>query len=180
MRILALIFIYLQKVLHRIWIYLYRPLFKKCGKNVIFGMGCNFSYKNIIIGDDVFIGSGATFNSAISIVKIGNKVMFGPNVTIMGGDHRTDVIGKYMFDVKEKLPFNDKDVIIEDDVWIGANVIILKGVTIGRGSIIGAGSVVVKNIPPYSVYVGSPGLKTYPRWDKQTIDLHERILNEEK
>ncbi len=47
-------------------------------------------------------------------------------------------------------------VVIEDDVWLGYNVVILPGVTIGQGSVIGAGSVVVKDIPPYSVAVGNP------------------------
>ena len=49
-----------------------------------------------------------------------------------------------MIEVQEKLPENDADVTIEDDVWIGANSTILKGVTIGRGSIVSAGSVVTK------------------------------------
>ena len=49
-----------------------------------------------------------------------------------------------------------RPVIIEDDVWIGARVIILPGVTIGTGSVIGAGAVISKSIPPYSVAVGNP------------------------
>ena len=47
-------------------------------------------------------------------------------------------------------------IVIEDDVWIGARVIILKGVTIGKGSIIGAGSVVTKDVEPYSIVGGNP------------------------
>ena len=67
--------------------------------------------------------------------------MFGPNVTIITGNHRTDIIGKTMISVtiNEKLPENDENVVINDDVWIGANAIILKGVTIGKGSVVGAG-----------------------------------------
>lgn len=70
--------------------------------------------------------------------------MFGPNVTIRGGDHRIDVIGRNTVDIKEyeKLPENDKDVFVDDDVWIGCNVTILNGVHIGRRSVVGAGSVV--------------------------------------
>jgi acetyltransferase-like isoleucine patch superfamily enzyme len=45
---------------------------------------------------------------------------------------------------------------IEEDVWIGANCVILPGVTIGRGAVIGAGSVVTKSVPAYSIYVGNP------------------------
>ena len=94
----------------------------------------------------------------------------------MGGDHRTNVVGAYMYDVTEKLPENDLDVVIEDDVWVGANVLILKGVTIGRGSIVGAGSVVVKSVPPYTVYVGTPMMKIWQRWDNDTIIAHEHQL----
>ena len=56
----------------------------------------------------------------------------------------------------EKLPNNDLPVVIEDDVWCGANVTILKGVTIGHGSIVAAGAVVTKSFPPYSIIGGVP------------------------
>jgi acetyltransferase-like isoleucine patch superfamily enzyme len=78
------------------------PLFKKCGENVRFGHGCNFSHECIEIGNDVYIGPGACFLSGISTIKIGNKVMFGPRVTILGGDHPTDIVGAYMYDIQEK------------------------------------------------------------------------------
>jgi acetyltransferase-like isoleucine patch superfamily enzyme len=164
------------KVLRRVLMWIQRPLFKRCGKNVSFGHGCDFSYENIEIGDDVYIGPHACFMSAISTIRIGSKVLFGPNVTIMGGDHRTNVVGSYMYDVHEKLPENDVDVTIEDDVWVGSNVLILKGVRIGRGSIVGGGSVVTKDVPPYSIYLGQPELKLRPRWDAATIAEHERLL----
>jgi acetyltransferase-like isoleucine patch superfamily enzyme len=79
-----------------------------------------------------------------------------------------------MYDVKEKLPQNDRDVVIEDDVWIGANAVILKGVTVGRGSIVGAGSVVTRDIPRYSIFVGQRASSLRPRWDPQTVALHEK------
>lgn len=69
-----------------------------------------------------------------------------------------------------------KDVIIEDDVWVGAGAIILKGVTIGKGSIIGAGSVVTRSIPPYHVYVGNTQRKQYPRFEPDDIKKHEQLL----
>lgn len=49
-----------------------------------------------------------------------------------------------------------KPIVIEDDVWIAARVNVMAGVTIGKGSVIGAGSVVTKDIPPYSIAVGTP------------------------
>jgi len=85
---------------------------------------------------------------------IGSYINIGPNVTIISGDHRTDVIGMYMKEVPEdmKLPENDQDVAIEDDVWIGTGTIILKGVRIGKGSVVAAGAVVTKGVPPYMEY----------------------------
>jgi len=77
----------------------------------------------------------------------------GSNVTIIGGDHNASVVGKFMYDyeVQEKRPEDDQDVIIEDDVWIGTGAIILKGVRLGRGSIVAAGALVRKDVLPYTI-----------------------------
>lgn len=72
--------------------------------------------------------------------------MFGPGVQIHGGDHIYNEVGVYMIDAKKKSSFQDGKVIIEDDVWIGANAIILKGLVVGEGSIVSAGSVVTKSV----------------------------------
>lgn len=134
-------------------------------------------YQNISAGDDVFIGERAIFHASESGIRIGSKVMFGPSVTILGGDHRFDVIGEYMFDVKEKRPENDLEVVIEDDVWVGARVVILKGVRIGKGSVIGAGSVVTRSVPPYSIYTGSPAPRIRERWNSEQIAAHQALLD---
>lgn len=65
-----------------------------------------------------------------------------------------------------------KAIRIEDDSWIGANVVILPGVTIGRGSTIGAGSIVSRDVPPYSVAVGIPArvVKTLPSVEEELTD----------
>lgn len=89
-------------------------------------------------------------------------MLFGPNPTIVTGDHRIDIPGKYIMDVTVEDKFvdgvnlYDQPVVIEDDVWIGANVTILKGVTIGHGSVVAAGAIVTKSFPPYSVIGGVP------------------------
>ena len=114
--------------------------------------------QNLSIGDGTSIPKGSTFYCTNAPLTIGRKVIFGPHPTIITGDHRIDIIGKYIIDVSdaEKLPGNDAAVVIEDDVWIGAHCIILKGVTIGARSIIGAGSVVTKSIPADCVAAGNP------------------------
>ena len=151
---------------HYLWMPYLRNNFISLGKNVFIGDGFRFIKEHIEVGDDVFIGEGANFISSISTIHIGSHVMIAPNVTIRGGDHRLDIVGRYIKSIgdNEKLPENDQDVYIEDDVWIGCNVTILKGVRVGRGSVIGAGSIVVKDIPPYTIHVGCPGVKEFRRF----------------
>ncbi|MBR2376633.1 MAG: acyltransferase [Clostridia bacterium] len=162
-----------NKVVSKYW----QSLFNKCGKNVSIGKNCTFAgYENITVGNDVYIGPNACFLTTNAKIIIGNKVMLANEVAIVTGNHRIDVLGKYMFDVKEKLPENDEDVIIEDDVWVGLRAIILKGVKIGRGSVIAAGAVVTKDVPPYSIYI-SPN-KILPRFNEEQIRKHEELLND--
>ncbi|MHC4118281.1 MAG: acyltransferase [Planctomycetota bacterium] len=156
-----------------------RPLFAGCGRNVKFNPFDEFYHKTIKIGDDVYIGAGACFVVTEGLT-IGNKVMFGPHVTIMGGDHNTSVLGSYMFDVDTKRPDDDLPVTIEDDVWVGARAVILKGVTIRRGSVVGAGAVVTRDTPPYSVVAGVPAKVIGYRWPLAEIIEHEEKLYAEE
>lgn len=135
---------------------------------------------NLSIGDYTSIPKRATFYCTRASLSIGKKVIFGLNPTIITGDHRTDVIGKFLIDVTddEKLPENDAPVVIEDGVWCGANVTILKGVTIGRDSIIAAGSVVTKSFPPYSIIGGVLAKLIRKRFSTEQIREHENLLKE--
>ena len=142
------------------------------GVDITLGEGLSIcGYKNIFLGDHIYIGPRATFLAAEAKIKIGNYVMFGPEVMIITGNHRTDVVGEYMYNVREKLPENDQDVVIEDDVWVGARALILKGVTIGEGSTIAAGTTVLKDVPPYSIYISKD--KIIPRFTEEEIRLHK-------
>lgn len=157
---------------------IYRHLFLSVGKNFTFDPNGQYSYSTIKAGDDVYIGPGALFQASESGIHIGNKVLFGPKVSIIGGDHNTTQLGRFMFDVTEKLKHNDKVVIIEDDVWIGTGAIILKGVRIGRGSIVAAGAVVTKDVPYYSIVGGVPASVKKWRWNIERILAHEQKLYE--
>lgn len=104
----------------------------------------------ITIGDDVGI-SGCTISSTTSIT-IGNHVLLGSGCLVTDSD-------AHPIDPEERRQGGcgvSKPIIIEDDVFVGARVIILKGVTIGKGSVIGAGAVVAKSVPPFSIVVGNP------------------------
>ena len=176
MKYIASLFVFIRNFLNRILRFFLRYKFRKCGKNVKFYSFDFFSFSTIEIGDDVYIGRGAKISASHAIIRIGNKVMFGPNVLMRGGNHNTGVIGKYMFDVKKKRDFDDQDIFISDDVWVGANSTILKGVTIGRGSIIAAGAVVTKSFPPYSVIGGVPAKVIKYRFSYKQIIEHENLL----
>ncbi len=160
----------------------YRRSLKKCGSNVSFGNNVEIDWKNCSVGNDVSVGQGALFICALAPIVIGSHTMFGPNVTLITGDHRTDLVGKWMKDItnEEKLPENDQPIIFEGDNWIGANATILKGVTIGRGAIVASGAVVTKNVPRYSIVGGVPAKVISWRFTAEQVLEHERALGIEK
>lgn len=152
----------------------------KVGRGVRLGRGTIIEGgRNLTIGDRTYIGPRACLYSLLAPLRIGADVMFGPNVTVITGDHRIDLVGRTMRSVgnDEKLPTNDAPVIIEDDVWVGANVVILKGCTIGTGSVIAAGAVVTSDVEPFSIYGGIPAKKLKERFTNEEKALHIRRLN---
>lgn len=168
----------------RLWAPVWKRSMKHCGKGVYLRpMSSDIKgIENLSIGDGTSIPKGCTFYCTRAELKIGNKVIFGPKPTIITGDHRIDIVGKYIIDVidEEKLPEQDAPVTIEDDCWIGANVTILKGVIIGRGTVIAAGAVVNKDIPPYCIAGGVPAKPIKFRWTIDQILEHEAILYPEE
>ena len=166
---------YIRDILMSKW---YKSQMKECGTNVSLHPSTSvyFGLNNLSLGNNVSIPRYAHIFCTDAPLTIGNNVIFGPAPTIVTGDHRIDVIGKPIFLSYDKLPENDIPVIIEDDVWVGANVTILKGVTIGRGSVVAAGSVINKSTPPYSISGGIPAKTIKSRFTVEQILEHERIL----
>jgi acetyltransferase-like isoleucine patch superfamily enzyme len=117
----------------------------------------------ISIGNDCFIGPATRIWSATQI-KIGNRVLISHNVNIHDNNSHPLKSKERHNDFKEiyknGLPliasYNEKQITICDDVWIGFNSTILKGVFVGRGAIIGSNTVVTKDVPPFAVVVGNP------------------------
>lgn len=158
----------------------YKRKMAECGSNVSIKPSTSvyFGLGNLSIGNDVSIPRFAHIFCTEASLTIGDKVVFGPSPTIVTGNHRIDVVGKFIVDSHEKLPENDTPVVIEDDVWVGANVTILMGVTIGRGSVIAAGAVVNKSCPPYSIIGGIPARVLKYRFTPEEIFVHEEQLYE--
>lgn len=132
---------------------------------------------NIIMEEPVNIGPGATIYTTGAKLIIKKHVISGPNLTIITGDHKY-IVGRWLDSVtgEEKEDFYDQDVTIEEDVWIGANVTILKGVTIGRSSIIAAGSLIIKDVPPYSIVGGVPAKVIKMKWNQDDINKQEEFI----
>jgi acetyltransferase-like isoleucine patch superfamily enzyme len=117
----------------------------------------------IFIGKRGDIGANAVITSS-SGVYIGDHAMIAGNCYIGGARYHTHQRGVPM---KDQGIFTRGPVVIEDDVWLGAGVVVIDGVRIGTGSIIGAGSVVTKDIPEYSVAVGAPAKVVRGRFDTE-------------
>lgn len=130
-----------------------KQFFLSVGQNVNIEHGAYFGSGRLIeIGDNSGIGVDCHVPSDI---KIGKDVMMGPETLIIGRNqnHRFDdlSIPMRLQGYKDTPP-----VVIEDDVWLGARVIVLPGIRIGTGAIIGAGAIVTKDIPPFAICVGNP------------------------
>lgn len=154
---------------------------KSCGTNVKIAAGCELKpLSNISLGSHVEIGPRALFWTTKANIVIGNHVIFGPGVTIITGDHPTDIVGRFIMDISddEKSDEYDKDVIIEDDVWIGANATILKGVHIHTGAVIAAGSVVTKDVDAYSIVGGVPAKKIRDRFSSEQLLEHNSKIKQ--
>jgi acetyltransferase-like isoleucine patch superfamily enzyme len=116
--------------------------------------------RHLSIGRIVAINSG-TYINAIGGIRMGDYVLIGSNVTISSGLH--PIAGKTppVF----ARPVTKKEIVIEDDVWIGAGAVIMPGIKIAQGTVVGANSVVTKSTEAYSVVVGAPARKIRSRND---------------
>lgn len=156
-----------------------RGAFVHVGNNFRFDPRGSYTHDTISVGNDVSIGLGAVLWAVRpSYIELRDKVMLGPNVSLIAGDHVFDIPGRYMAEIHEKRSTDDVPIVIEEDVWIGANATVLKGVTVGRGSVIAAGAVVTKTVEPYSIIAGVPGRVLRKRFTDEQIDNHERSLIE--
>lgn len=128
------------------------PLFQQAGRGINIEHGASFGRGHQIkIGDRSGLGINCRLHGPITL---GRDVMMGPEVLIYARDHKFSDTGVPMIDQG----FSEaREVVIEDDVWIGARAVILSGVRIGTGSIVAAQTVVTKNVEPFSIVAGNPG-----------------------
>jgi acetyltransferase-like isoleucine patch superfamily enzyme len=124
------------------------------GDNVILSRNCVVQGKTgpVVIGEKADIGCNCIFSSASGIF-LGQFILMGANCYIGGGRYITDRLDIPMM---EQGLYSKGPVVIQNDVWLGAGVVVLDGVRVGNGCILGAGAVVTKDLPDYSIAVGVP------------------------
>jgi acetyltransferase-like isoleucine patch superfamily enzyme len=146
-------------------------LFKAVGEDVTFGEICEVNSPELIsIGSKVQFYRGVYLSPCGTHITIGSNTHFAPYGVLYGpltiGDNcavAAHVVfasvghGYERADIPMvEQPVNKAEIVLENDVWVGANAVIIGGVTIGEGTIVGAGAVVTKDMPPYSVVGGTP------------------------
>lgn len=121
----------------------------------------NNALGRVLLGKKSRIGIG---NTVIGPVKIGANVNMAQNIVLSGLNHGYKDISL----PPREQACTTNEIVIGDDCWIGANVVVTSGVQIGNHCVVAAGSVVTKDVPPFSVVVGNPGrvIKQYD-FDRQ-------------
>jgi len=149
------------------------PLYQHRGKHAVIHRSVRMDtppYRKFFLGDYSVVESFACINNAVGDVMIGNHTRIGLHNTIIGpvtiGNHvnlaqgiTVTALNHNFSDTEKRIDeqgVNTTPVVIGDDIWIGANAVILPGVTIGSHSVVAAGSVVTKDVPPHSLVAGVP------------------------
>jgi len=157
----------------RWFIRLLAPLYQHRGRHSVIHHSARMDtppYRKFSLGDYSVIESYACINNAVGDVMIGDHTRIGLHNTIIGpvtiGSHVNLAQGitvtalNHNFENSKKRideqGVSTSAVVIEDDIWIGANAVILPGVTIGHHSVVAAGAVVTKDVPPHSLVAGVP------------------------
>jgi galactoside O-acetyltransferase len=125
------------------------------GRSVSCGRSAFFTAEggSIEVGDRVSFNTNVHVNASVGKrIQLGNDVLVGPNVVLRSADHRFE---------RTDVPIRNQghnlgEIIIEDDVWLGANVVVVGGVRIGRGAVIAAGAVVTRDVEPMAIMGGVP------------------------
>jgi virginiamycin A acetyltransferase len=115
-------------------------------------------------------------------LEIGEFVSIAPGVVFnLGGNHTYTSLSTYPFAIyvgglryDGSASYSKGPIIVEDDVWIGAESRILSGVRVGQGAIVGAYAVVAKSVPPYAVVVGNPARIIKYRFESEVV---EKLVN---
>lgn len=175
----------------RLWVRAFVNPFKhKKGKNATIRRSTRMDvmpFNDFVLGDNSTIEDFATVNNGMGAVRIGNNSRIGISCVVIG----PVTVGNYVIlaqnivmsglnhgyeDINTPISLQKcttKEIVIEDESWIGANAVVTAGVRIGKHSVVAAGSVVTKDVPPYSIVAGNPA-RVIKRYNQET-KLWERV-----
>lgn len=165
-------FKFIRSLIRRNKIKRFKKRFKSIGSNVDLSLDGIYTHtENISIGNNIYIGP-EPYIFAPGGLTIEDNTIIGPRVNIHTSNHR--------YEDAEALPYDGvtilKPVHICENVWIGANVLIVPGVTINEGAVVAMGSVVTKDVPKGAIVGGNPAaIKKY-----RDLDQYERLKSEDK
>lgn len=137
------------------------------GENISIGdcfssMGTLYLYANdggiLTIGNNCSINTNVQIGATSGKITIGDGVLIAPNVVIRAADHGIKRSSPIRFQNNTY-----KEIVIEDDVWIGSNAVITGGVTLSKGTVVAAGAIVTNSTEPYSIVAGVPAKKINER-----------------
>lgn len=147
------------------------------GKHSHIGLPTSFATAaNIFIGDYVRIQDNSKIINYTGKFIVKKYSAIGVNLVAVSGNHRPTVGIPQFILGPSHINDTEGDIIVEESVWVGANVTLLHGSQIGRGAIVGACSLVNKPIPPYAVAVGAPVKIIASVFTIDQIIEHERII----
>ena len=152
-----------------------------CGKGAKLGEPTLLSdYSKVLLYDGAAIDAGLILISYSSRFIMKKNSCTAVGLTVVTGNHGRE-IGKW-FNISASQHSEDieKDVVVEEDVWLGANVTLLSGVKGGRGATVGAGAVVITNVPPYSIVTGNPAKVVGFSLKPEEVIEHEKTLYPEE
>ena len=162
----------IHKAIHRVFRILTgkKGVYCACGKGNAFGKYL-FLHEQTTMGSYNHIGNGTMTANA----KVGNYCSIAPYVKLGQMEHDLKCVSTStkIFGPKHGITdfTGDKEpTVIENDVWLAANVVVLQGVTVHTGAVVGAGAVVTKDIPPYAIAVGVPAKVIGYRFTQESIE----------
>lgn len=148
-----------------------------CGKNVVLHKPALCSNPgNLYMYDNTSIMKNWTLISNTGKFIMKDNSIAAPNLTIITGNHNRLVDHTLEDCIANRLADIEKDVVVEEEVWLGTNVTLLPGVHVGRGTTVAAGSVVTHELPPYSLCAGVPAKVKKVYWSLEQIIQHEESI----
>lgn len=148
-----------------------------CGRNVVFPKPsvCT-NIKHIFMDDNTNIFGSFKFISYTGNLYMGKNSGAAQGLTVITGNHHRTPGIFLKKDIESRAHDIEQDIIVKEDVWIGANVTLMDGCQIGRGAIIGANSVVRFKVPPYAIVVGNPAKIVGFAFTPEEMKIHEAQL----